>query len=93
MPGMAVSQPASLFTPATVTDVSDGQIAHLHGLNLSRAWAFLVLACYLPEGDPGRAALEAAARVHAEASLGQVSGSDYMVEHWLSAYATLVLSE
>lgn len=92
LPGLETSEPAALFTPATVTDTSDGQIAHLHGLNLSRAWAFLWLAGSLPVGDARVAALEDAARMHAGASLGQVSGSDYMVEHWLSAYATLVLS-
>jgi Protein of unknown function (DUF2891) len=38
LPGIAAGEPASLFTPAFVSDDSDGQIAHLHGLNLSRAW-------------------------------------------------------
>jgi hypothetical protein len=30
---------------------------------------------------------------HAEAALPQVSGSDYMVEHWLAAYAVLFLTD
>jgi hypothetical protein len=92
LPGIARSQPDSLFTPAVVTDISDGQIAHLHGLNLSRAWAFLTLATKLPAIDPRHAALGDAARRHASASLGQVQGSDYAVEHWLAAYAVLLLS-
>jgi hypothetical protein len=82
-----------LFTPAIVTDATDGQIAHLHGLNLSRAWAFIRLAKALPEGDPRAEPLLAAADRHADASLGQVVGGDYMTEHWLAAYATLLLSE
>jgi hypothetical protein len=36
--------------------------------------------------------LLAAAERHADAALPHVIGSDYMVEHWLAAYATLLLS-
>jgi hypothetical protein len=92
LPGLAQDQPAALFTPATVSDTTDGQIAHLHGLNLSRAWAFTALAERLPAADARIAPLLAAAERHAEASLPQVAGSDYSVEHWLAAYATLLLS-
>lgn len=83
--------PASLLTPAAVSDPTDGQIAHLHGLNLYRAFGFQRLGARLPPEDPRRAALEAASRRHAEASLPAVSGSDYMVEHWLACYAVLLL--
>jgi hypothetical protein len=92
LPGLAGSRPEALFRPATVSDASDGQLAHLHGLNLSRAWAFVALADRLPAGDARIAPMLAAAERHAEASLSQVAGSDYMVEHWLAAYATLLLS-
>jgi hypothetical protein len=92
LPGVAQGQPAELFTPAHVSDASDGQIAHLHGLNLSRAWAFVALAERLPAGDARVAPLLAAAELHADAALPHVAGSDYMVEHWLAAYATLLLS-
>ena len=92
LPGLAAAEPAALFTPAFVSDETDGQIAHLHGLNLSRAWAFLRLAGTMGEDDARLPALRAAVKRHAEASLGAVAGSDYMVEHWLAAYATLLLS-
>ena len=92
LPGIAASEPVSLFIPATVSDTTDGQIAHLTGLNLSRAWAFLRLADVLPAGDARIAPLRSAAERHAAASLGEVAGSDYMVEHWLAAFATLLLS-
>lgn len=92
LPGLATRRPASLFNPATVSDLTDGQIAHLHGLNLSRAWAFTRLAEGLPAGDDRVDPLLAAAERHAGASLPHVSGGDYMVEHWLAAYATLLLS-
>jgi hypothetical protein len=82
-----------LFEPAVVADSSDGQTAHLHGLNLSRAWALRRLAAALPDGDPRATLLRDTARRHAEPELGEVSGSDYMVEHWLAAYALLYLDE
>ena len=80
-----------MFTPAVVSDSSDGQIAHLHGLNLSRAWCLRRLAETLPPGDP-RIPVCAAAQRHAEASLPHVVGDDYMVTHWLAAYAVLLSS-
>jgi hypothetical protein len=82
-----------LLEPAEVGDDSDGQTAHLHGLNLSRAWAMLRLAAALPAHDGRRPLLADCARRHAAPELAAVSGSDYMVEHWLAAYAVLYLDE
>jgi hypothetical protein len=93
LPGIERGEPGQLFTPAIVTDETDGQIAHLHGLNLSRAWAFRTIAEVLPDGDPRTEPLRTAMGTHVAASLGQVEGSDYSVEHWLAAYAVLLLSE
>jgi len=92
LPGLAAGEPASLFTPAIVSDPSDGQIAHLHGLNLSRAWCWRRLAQTLPATDPRIPSCLAAARAHADASLPHVTIGDYMVTHWLAAYAVLLLS-
>ncbi len=75
-----------------MSDASDGQIAHLHGLNLSRAWCWRRIAEALPPGDPRVAVAAATAGVHAAAGLPYVVGGDYMVEHWLAAYAVLLLS-
>lgn len=83
--------PPSLLRPAVVSDPTDGQIAHLRGLNLYRAFAFTRLAAALPPDDGRRPVLLTAARAHADAALPHVSGSDYMVEHWLAAYAVLYL--
>ncbi|HTU10106.1 MAG TPA: DUF2891 domain-containing protein [Allosphingosinicella sp.] len=82
--------PKSLFTPAFVSDRSDGKIAHLDGVNLSRAWCWRGLADAL---EPGLAALarETADR-HLEASLPHVAG-DYMGEHWLATFALLALDD
>ena len=93
LPGLARGQPRPLFTPATVADPTDGQGAHLHGLNLSRAWCFRLIAASLPGDDPRRPILRDAAERHAGAALGEVVGSDYMVEHWLAVYALLYLTD
>jgi hypothetical protein len=92
LPGIAHGDPSTLFSPAIVTDPTDGYIAHLHGLNLSRAWCFRRLAAALPDSDPrGPVIIEAAER-HAASSLDYAVGSDYAVEHWLPAYAVLYLT-
>jgi hypothetical protein len=90
LPRLERREPATLFMPATVSDRSDGKIAHLDGLNLSRAWCWRLLATAWPHDDPRQAiALEAAA-THLGASLPQVTG-DYMGEHWLATFALLAL--
>jgi hypothetical protein len=80
--------PESLLTPVRVTDSSDGQIAHLHGLNLFRAHGLRTLSAALG----GRDDLDRAAEAHVAASIDRVSGDDYMVEHWLAAFAVLALT-
>jgi hypothetical protein len=91
LPGIAAAEPEVLFHPVVITDTSDGQLAHLEGLNLSRAAAFIALADRLPAGDERIGPMLAAAERHTEASLGHATGGDYMVEHWLAAYAVLLL--
>jgi hypothetical protein len=92
LPGIASGEPSSIFSPALVSDPSDGHIAHLHGLNASRAWCWRRLAESLPPGDERIEPALDAARRHAQAALPHVAGSHYMVEHWLAAYAVLLLS-
>jgi Protein of unknown function (DUF2891) len=92
LPGIGNGEPAELFTPAVVSDASEGQIAHLHGLNASRAWCWRRLAESLPPGDARVEPMIEAARLHLDAALPHVTGSDYMVEHWLAVYAVLALS-
>ena len=92
LPGIAAGEPAALFTAALVSDSSDGQIAHLHGLNASRAWCWRRIAESLPDGDPRVGPALASAALHAAAALPHVVGDDYMVEHWLACYAVLLLS-
>ena len=92
LPQIASATPHSLFSPAVVSDRTDGKIAHLDGLNLSRAWCWRHIAGTMSPDDPRRAiALDAAAR-HLDASLSHVEG-DYMGEHWLATFALLAIDE
>ena len=91
LPRLAEREPAVLFEPARVSDRTDGKIAHLDGLNLSRAWCWRALADALDEADPRRAIMEGAAARHLDAGLPHVAG-DYMGEHWLATYALLALT-
>jgi hypothetical protein len=90
LPGLGAQQPATLFEPVIVSDRSDGKIAHLDGLNLSRAWCQRSIARALPADDPRHALLNAAAARHLDSALAHVAG-DYMGEHWLATFATLAL--
>ncbi len=92
LPGLAQGRPASLFAPVFVSDRSDGKIAHLDGLNLSRAWCWRSLARALPMADGRRTMMEQAAGLHLDAGLPQVTG-DYMGEHWLATFAVLALDD
>jgi Protein of unknown function (DUF2891) len=92
LPEIADGRPEAIFTPAVVSDESDGLIAHLHGLNLSRAYCWNRIADALPEEDPRVPAMRETASRHAEASLAHVTGGEYMLEHWLACYAILLLT-
>jgi Protein of unknown function (DUF2891) len=90
LPRLAVREPATLFTPAIVSDRSDGKIAHLDGLNLSRAWCWRSIAATWPASDARRGVALEAAEAHFTASLPHVAG-DYMGAHWLATFALLAL--
>lgn len=90
LPHAGQQLPASIFTPATVSDRSDGKIAHLDGLNLSRAWAFRRIAAALGPDETTTPVLRAAADNHLAAALPHIAG-DYAGEHWLASFALLAL--
>jgi hypothetical protein len=88
--GAKDSLPATLCFSATVTDRSDGQIAHLDGLNLSRAWCWQLISGSLPPSHPLQARIGTIVSAHLESALAHVAG-DYMGEHWLASFALLAL--
>lgn len=91
LPRLARGEPATLFEPVSVSDRSDGKIAHLDGLNLSRAWCWRSLARIMDDGDPRKPLAVDSARRHLDASLPHVAG-DYAGEHWLATYALLAIT-
>jgi hypothetical protein len=88
LPRLEEGVPATLFAPALVSDRTDGKIAHLDGLNLSRAWCWRVLAPFLTGGQ--REIADEAAKVHLAAALPHLEG-DYAGEHWLASFALLAM--
>ena len=90
LPQAAKGEPETLFQPATVSDRTDGRIAHLDGLNLSRAWCWRLIAEGLPQDDSMQARIEETVERHLASALGHVQG-DYMGEHWLASFAALAL--
>jgi hypothetical protein len=89
LPRIGSGEPNSLFEPAAVSDRSDGKIAHLDGLNLSRAWCWRRLAQQLPPAQSEL--LNTAAEKHLAAAMPHIA-ADYMGEHWLASFALLALT-
>jgi hypothetical protein len=79
---------ATWLAPGVVTDRSDPKLAHIDGLNLSRAWMLEGIDAGLPQRDARTAALEAAAQAHSAAALPAVTGEHYEGGHWLGTFAT-----
>jgi len=91
LPRTGEGRPEQIFYPAFVSDRSDGKIAHLDGLNLSRAWCWRRIAARLGPSDEAEIA-RAAAQRHINASLPHIA-DDYMGTHWLASFALLALLE
>lgn len=90
LPDLHAGSPATLFTPATVSDRSDGKTAHLDGLNLSRAWCWRRIGVALGQDHPVHSLCAELAQRHLATGLPHLA-SDYMGEHWLASFALLAL--
>jgi len=88
LPRIPRTASADWLAPGVVTERSDPKLAHIDGLNLSRAWMLEGIAAGLPKGDRRVAALAAAAMAHAAAALPAVTGEHYEGGHWLGTFAT-----
>jgi hypothetical protein len=80
------------LAPGIVSDPSDPKLAHLDGLNLSRAWMLEGIVAGLPEHDPRIAALRAAAALHRAKGLASVTGEHYEGGHWLGTFAVYLVT-
>ena len=82
---------ASGLEPAEVSDVTDGKIVHLAGLDLSRAWCLHGILSALPQDHPQRKYLQQAAQANAAVGLKYVFSGSYEGEHWLATFAVYAL--
>lgn len=92
LPGIPANARSQWLAPGIVTDRSDPKLAHIDGLNLSRAWMLEGIASGLPRSDPRIAALRASAQQHRDAALPAVSGEHYEGGHWLGTFALYLVS-
>jgi hypothetical protein len=92
LPRIPRDESAAWLPVGIVTDRADPKLAHLDGLNLSRAWMLEGIAAGLPPDDVRRAALLAATRAHRDAALPQVTGEHYEGGHWLGSFATYLVT-
>jgi hypothetical protein len=92
LPQVPKRDEASWLAPGVVTDRTDPKLAHIDGLNLSRAWMLEGIAHGLPPRDPRVRALLAAANTHRDAALPAVTGEHYEGGHWLGTFAVYLTS-
>ena len=79
--------------PGVVTDRTDPKLAHIDGLNLSRAWMLEGIAHGLKPTDKRVSALLAAAASHRATALPAVTGEHYEGGHWLGTFAVYLTSQ
>jgi hypothetical protein len=92
MPQIAEDGNADWMKCVTSPDPSDGKLAHLDGLNLSRAWMLDGIASVLPKSDKRLPAVLAAVASHSQAGLAAVTGERYQGAHWLGSFAVYLLT-
>jgi hypothetical protein len=92
--GMQSEAPTREWLPVTRSpDPSDPKLAHLDGLNLSRAWMLEGIISALPADDPRRFHLSAAAEELRRAGLAAVTGEHYEGGHWLGSFAVYLTTQ
>lgn len=93
LPQLRENNMQSMMQPVEVTDVTDGHLVHLAGLDLSRAWTMSGIAYALPAQDPRRKLLEDSIPAHVAAGLKYVTSGHYEGEHWLATFAVYHLTK
>jgi len=92
LPQLPPSASSAWLLPTVSPDRCDGKLAHLDGLNLSRAWMLEGIASALPADDARRNSLQASADEHARAGLSAVTGEHYEGGHWLGSFAVYLVT-
>ena len=87
LPKLSDGDGGNLLIPVEVSDVTDGYIVHLAGLNLNRGWCMQGIASALPDSDPRVALLKKSASEHADMGFKYVFSGHYAGDHWLATFA------
>ncbi len=93
LPQVPTKGSAEWLLVAVSPDPSDPKLAHLDGLNLSRAWMLEGIISGLPVEDPRRPGLQATADAHRRAGLAAVTGEHYEGGHWLGSFAVYLVTQ
>lgn len=93
-PSLTADRSGDWLVPAVVSDKTDGKLAHLDGLNISRAWMLEGIMAGLPEDDGRKNALARVVETHRQAGLNAVLGDmHYMGSHWLGSFAAYLQTQ
>lgn len=79
--------------PVVSPDPSDPKLAHLDGLNLSRAWMLEGIAAGLPKNDKRLPSIMTTAEAHKRAGLAALTGEHYEGGHWLGSFAVYLATK
>jgi hypothetical protein len=93
LPQIPATGKSSWLTPVVSPDPSDPKLAHLDGLNLSRAWMLEGIASALARNDKRLAQLRTTADAHKLAGLAAVTGEHYEGGHWLGSFAVYLVTQ
>lgn len=93
MPQISTSDDSRWLQPVVSPDPSDPKLAHLDGLNLSRAWMLEGIAAGLPKHDKRLPSIMATAEAHRRAGLAAVTGEHYEGGHWLGSFAVYLVTK
>ena len=92
LPHISPVTDSAWLVPVVSPDPSDPKLAHLDGLNLSRAWMLEGIAAGLPKTDKRLRSIMATAEAHREAGLAAVTGEHYEGGHWLGSFAVYLVT-
>ena len=93
LPQISLAKNGPWLVPVVSPDPSDPKLAHLDGLNLSRAWMLEGIASALPKNDRRLSAIRSAAESHRRAGLAAVTGAHYEGGHWLGSFAVYLVTK
>jgi hypothetical protein len=93
MPQISPARKGAWLKPVVSPDPSDPKLAHLDGLNLSRAWMLEGIAAGLRKSDKRLPIIQVAAEEHKHAGLAAVTGKYYEGGHWLGSFAVYLVTK